>query len=134
MHPVLAILLITATEIYLGWICIERGYTNAHLRETTATVVTEPTYVVIDHRTRSMWDLEGAYQFTYTYEVDGRTYSGSGQTAEKPGQTAAVFYDPDFPSNSRTTKEKTGLLLLCMLALGGALAYNISRIDIRFRR
>lgn len=131
MHPVVAILVCGAAEIYLGSIMVERLATNAGLRETTATVIGEPEYVVIDHRTRRMWDKEGGYQFMYRYEVDGHTYTGSGRTTEKPGQTTLVFRDAALPSNSRTTKEPTGLIGIFMLALGAALLYNALRIDWR---
>jgi hypothetical protein len=131
MHPVVAILVCGAAEIYLGSLMIERLATNAGLRETTATVISEPEYVVIDHRTRSLWDKEAGYQFMYRYEVDGHAYTGSGRTTEKPGQTALIYYNAGIPSDSRAMTEKTGLIGLCMLALGAALLYNALRIDWR---
>ena len=131
MHPVVAIILCGAVEVFLGSLMIERVATNAGLRETTATVISEPEYVVIDHRTRRMWDKEGGYQFNYRYEVGGQAYTGSGWTPEKPGQTTLVYHDAEIPSRSRTMKEKTELIGLAMLLLGGVLVYNALRIDWR---
>lgn len=131
MHPVVAILICGAAEFYIGSMLFERLSTNAGLLETTATVISEPEYVVIDHRTRRMWDKEGGYQFMYRYEVDGHTYTGSGRTTEKPGQTAPVFYSAASPGNSRPEKEPTGALALFMVAIGAALLWNALRIDWR---
>jgi hypothetical protein len=131
MHPVVAILICGAAEIYIGSMLFERLSTNAGLLETTATVISEPEYVVIDQTKRYNWNKESGYQFMYRYEVDGHTYTGSGRTTEKPGQTAPVYYSAASPSNSRPEKERTGALALFMLLIGAGLVWNALRIDWR---
>lgn len=131
MGPLIRLILIIGVECFLGWIVLQASITNAKLVETTATVTSEPVYGVAHQTPKRLWNSEAGYTFSYSYIVDGRTYLGSGFKADKPGQTTLVYYDAELPSNSRTAKEETGLVVIFMLMLGLGGIYNATQVDWR---
>ena len=131
MGPLIRLILIIGVECFLGWIVLQASITNAKLVETTATVISEPVYGVTHQNPKRLWSSEAGYTFSYSYIVDGRTYLGSGFKADNPGQTTLVYYDAELPSNSRTAKEETGLVVIFMLMLGLGGIYNATQVDWR---
>lgn len=131
MGPLIRLILIIGLECFLGWMVLQASLTNSKLVETTAAVTGEPVYGVAHQTPKRLWNSDAGYTFDYSYTVDDRTYSGRGFKVDKPGQTALVYYDAEFPSNSRTEKEETGLVVIFMfmLALGGF--YNATQVDWR---
>lgn len=131
MGALIRLILIIGAECFLGWMVLQASITNSKLVETTATVTSEPVYGVTHQTPKRLWNSDAGYTFDYSYTIDGRTYLGRGFKVDRPGQTALVYYDAEFPSNSRTDKEKSELLIAMMLILGVGGLYSATQINWR---
>ena len=105
-------------ELWLVGQLVGMSRRNARAVETTAAVVGEPAYGTAKV-SPGILSRKVGYWFDYEFVVDGKTYRGYGMKFDKPSSTAAVWYDADDPSQSRTELERTGAAWL-LVALGGA--------------
>lgn len=105
---ILGVLVAFGIELWLLGHTIEMSRRHARAIETTATITSEPEYGTA-RRGRGMFNRNSGYWFDYEFVVNGATYRGHGMKPDRPTGTAAIWYDPEDPSQSVTEPERVEL-------------------------
>lgn len=116
-RAVLGLVITFGIELWLLGNVIEMSRRNERAVETTATVTSEPVYGTA-RRGRGMFNRMSGYWFDYEFVVDGKTFAGHGMKLDRPTTTAAVWYDPNDPTQSRTEPEAVTMGWM-LVAFGG---------------
>lgn len=121
------VILLTGLLIVLGGIPIILGYFtyqvySSHIRLNNGTKTT----AILDNKyTEVRSNRRGTkYEVSYSFTVNGKSYSGDNSLTNKPASTdATVIYDPTDPSNNKLEGgkdffEETGETIILVLVLG----------------